>query len=327
MITRYTSRFLAASLGFFVFSSVVMASESAHAWLAKINEAARRLEYEGIFIYQHDGQLETMRIFHKVENGSAKERLVSLNGTPREIIRDSKEVRCYWPDMKSVVVEYRKADNKSFPSLLPEHLGDLDQYYNLQTGGIDRIADRQAQLILVRPADNYRYGYHLWADKQTGLLLKADLVDTKSNVLEQFMFTQVNIGAKIPDAALAPSVAGEGMVWYREGQHDDSKTASALPAWAATRLPKGFRLSMHVTRRVALRNRPVEHLVYTDGLATVSVFVEKQDKDAKPFMLGPSRMGAVHALGVRVDNYQITTVGEAPAETIALIGGSVAPAH
>jgi len=327
MITRYTSRFFVASLGFFIFSSAVMASESAHAWLAKINEAARHLEYEGIFIYQHDGQLESMHIFHKVENGSAKERLVSLNGTPREIIRDSKEVRCYWPDMKSVVVEYRKADNKNFPSLLPEHLGDLDEYYNLQTGGTDRVANRQAQLVLVRPADDYRYGYHLWADKQTGLLLKADLVDTKGNVLEQFMFTQVNIGAKIPDTALSPGVQGEGMVWYREGQDDDSKSASALPEWAATRLPKGFRLSMRVTRRVALRNRPVEHLVYTDGLATVSVFVEKQDKDAKPFMLGPSRMGALHALGVRVDNYQITTVGEAPAETIALIGGSVAPAH
>lgn len=326
MITRYTARFFAASLGFFIFSSVVMAAESAHAWLAKINEAARRLEYEGIFVYQHDGQLESMRIFHKVENGSARERLVSLNGKPREIVRDNKEIRCYWPDLKSVVVEYRKADNKSFPSLLPEHLGGLDRYYNLQIGGIDRIANRQAQLILVRPADNYRYGYHLWADKQTGLLLKADLVDTKGSVLEQFMFTQVNIGAKIPESALAPGMASEGMVWYREGKDDDSKTA-APPEWTATRLPKGFRLSTHMTRRVALRNRPVEHLVYTDGLATVSVFVEKQDKDAKPFMLGPSRMGAVHALGVRVDNYQITTVGEAPAETIALIGGSVAPAR
>jgi sigma-E factor negative regulatory protein RseB len=304
-----------------------MAADAAHEWLAKINGAARHLEYEGIFIYQHDSQLETMHIFHKVENGSTKERLVSLNGAPREIIRDSKEVRCYWPDMKSVVVEYRKADNKSFPSLLPEHLGDLDEYYNLQTGGIDRIANRQAQLVLVKPMDNYRYGYHLWADKQTGLLLKADLVDTQGNVLEQFMFTQVNIGTKIPDAALAPSVPDEGMVWYREGGDNDPKIANALPEWGATRLPRGFRLSMHVTRRVALRNRPVEHLVYTDGLATVSVFVEKQDKNAKPFMLGPSRMGAVHALGVRVDDYQITTVGEAPAETIALIGGSVAPAH
>jgi len=326
MITRFTSRFIVASLGFLI-CSPVMATESAHAWLAKINEAARHLEYEGIFIYQHDSQLETMHIFHKLENGSTKERLVSLNGTPREIIRDNKEVRCYWPDMKSVVVEYRKADNKNFPSLLPQYLGDLDEFYTLQTGGTDRIANRQAQLVIVKPADDYRYGYHLWADKQTGLLLKADLVDTKGNVLEQFMFTQIDIGTKIPESALAPGMPGEGLVWYREGQDEDSKIASALPEWVATRLPKGFRLSMHVTRRVALRNRPVEHLVYTDGLATVSVFIEKQDKDAKPFMLGPSRMGAVHALGVRVDDYQITTVGEAPAETIALIGGSVAPAH
>ncbi|HYA39277.1 MAG TPA: sigma-E factor regulatory protein RseB domain-containing protein, partial [Candidatus Methylomirabilis sp.] len=249
MITRFTSRIIVVSLSFLI-CSPVMATESAHAWLAKINEAARHLEYEGIFIYQHDSQLETMHIFHKLENGSTKERLVSLNGTPREIIRDNKEIRCYWPDMKSVVVEYRKADNKNFPSLLPQYLGNLDEFYALQTGGTDRIADRQAQLVIVKPADNYRYGYHLWADKQTGLLLKADLVDTKGNVLEQFMFTEINIGTKIPESALAPGMPGEGLVWYREGQDEDSKIASALPEWVATRLPKGFRLSMHVTRRV-----------------------------------------------------------------------------
>jgi sigma-E factor negative regulatory protein RseB len=326
MISRCPSRFFLAVLGFLVCSSAV-ASEAAHAWLAKMNDAARHLEYDGIFIYQHDNQLETMRILHKVENGSSRERLISLNGTPREIIRDSKEVRCYWPDMKSVVVEYRRADNKSFPALLPEQLGSLDQYYDLQLGGTDRIADRLAQLILVRPRDAYRYGYHLWADTQTGLLLKSDLVDTKGNVLEQFMFTQISIGTKIPEAALAPGVPGQGLVWYREGPNDNSSADAAMPKWIATRLPKGFHLSRQVTRRVALRDRLVEHLVYSDGLATVSVFIEKQDKNARPFMLGPSRMGAVHALGVRVDDYQITTVGEAPAETIALIGGSVTPAH
>lgn len=315
------------SLGFigFVFCSSVFASDAAHTWLMKINHAARNLEYEGVFVYQHDAQLETMRIFHKVENNISKERLVSLNGAPREIIRDENEVRCYWPDKNSVMVEYRKADSTGFPAILPERLQDLDEYYVLKLGHIERITGRPAQLVLIKPTDKYRYGYHLWADQQTGLLLKADLLDTGGTILEQFMFTHVNIGVKIPASSLTPGMSGDSMVWYRE--EGDTRTVSEKPGWLATRMPKGFKLSMHLTRRMPMRKQPVEHLVYTDGLAAVSVFIEKQEKGAKPFKEGPSRMGAVHAMGARVDDYQITTVGEVPAETVALIGESVAPAQ
>ena len=307
-----------------VFSTAALAGDSAHDWLMKINHAARMLDYEGVFVYQHETQLEAMRIIHKVENGSARERLVSLNGSPREIIRDQREVICYWPDKNSVMVEYRKADSKTFPAILPERIQDLDDYYAIRLGNMERITGRPAQLVIVKPIDQFRYGYHLWADKETGLLLKADLLDTHGGILEQFMFTQINIGSKIPASALAPGVAGKGMVWHREEQ--DLKSTSAKPTWAATQLPKGFRLSAHISRQTLMRKHPVEHLVYTDGLAAVSVFVEKRGPDNKPFMLGPSRMGAVNALGSRIDDYQITTVGEVPAETIALIGGSVTPA-
>lgn len=324
MISRFPVRSSLFFLSLF-FCTAVFAEDSAHEWLKKINHAVRNLEYEGVFVYQHDAQLETMRIYHKVEKGVDHERLVSLNGAPREIIRDGREVRCYWPDKNSVMVEYRKADNKNFPAILPEQLQDLDEYYVLQLGDKERITGRPVQLVVIKPADQYRYGYHLWADKETGLLLKADLLDTKGNVLEQFMFTQINIGAKIPASALAPGMAGKSMVWYRED--GDTRSIPAKPGWTAARLPNGFKLSMHMTRRVPKRNRPVEHFVYTDGLAAVSVFVEKQEKDAKPFMQGLSHMGAVHAYGSRVDDYQITTVGEVPAETVSLIGGSVAPAQ
>src|SRR3990167_130993 len=105
----------------------------------KINHAARNLDYDGVFVYQHDTQLEAMRIIHKAVNKSSKERLVSLNGAPREVIRDDREVRCYWPDKNSVLVEYRKADAKGFPSILPERMQDLDEYYVLQLGNTERI--------------------------------------------------------------------------------------------------------------------------------------------------------------------------------------------
>jgi len=301
-----------------------MAADAAHEWLMKINQAARALEYEGIFVYQHDAQLETMQIFHKVENNSSRERLVSLNGAPREIVRDANEVRCYWPDKNSVMVEYRKAEGKAFPSILPERLQDLDEYYTLKLGNTERITGRVAQLVIIKPTDQYRYGYRLWADVDSGLLLKADLLDNQDAVLEQFMFTQVNIGAKIPASALAPGMSGKSMVWYRE--NGDTRNVSDKPGWSASQLPKGFRLSAHMTRRLPMRKQPVEHLVYTDGLAAVSVFIEKQEKGVKPFMQGPSRMGAVHAMSAQSGDYQITTVGEVPAATVAFIGGSVSPA-
>lgn len=324
MISRFTFRTCFIFLGLVVCSSA-LAADAAHEWLIKINHAARNLEYDGIFVYQHGTQLEAMRIYHKMENKSAKERLVSLNGAPREIIRDKHEVRCYWPDKNLVTVEYRRADNKGFPAILPERLPDLDKYYVLQMGNTERITGRQAQLVIIKPIDRYRYGYQLWADKGTGLLLKADLIDSEGNILEQFMFTQINIGIKIPSAALAPGVASAGMTWHRES--DDASNISTKPGWTAIHLPEGFQLSMHMISNIPMRTQPVEHLVYTDGLAAVSVFIEQQEKGVKPFMLGPSRMGAVHAMGTRVGDYQITAVGEVPAETVALIGGSVVPAQ
>ena len=320
---------LRASARFFLlpaclaFSTAVAAADAAHDWLMKINQAARTLDYEGVFVYQHESQLEAMRIIHKVENGAARERLVSLNGAPREIIRDQRQITCYWPDRNSVVVEFRKADSQTFPAILPERLQDLDDYYTIRLGKVERITGRPAQLVIVKPVDEYRYGYHLWADHDTGLLLKADLLDSQGNILEQFMFTQISIGAKIPAAALEPGVSGQGMVWHREEENPAS--VAAAPEWMVAQLPKGFRLSAHITRQAPMHKRPVEHLVYTDGLAAVSVFVEKRGANDRPFMLGPSRMGAANALGLRVDGYQITTVGEVPAETISLIGNSVTP--
>ena len=322
MISRLPDRSAFIFLGLFV-CSTAMATDAAHEWLMKINHAARALDYEGIFVYQHDKQLETMQIFHKVENHSSSERLMSLNGAPREIVRDANEVRCYWPDKNSVMVEYRKAEGKAFPSILPERLQDLDEYYTLTLGNTERITGRVAQLVIIKPTDQYRYGYRLWADVDSGLLLKADLLDNQDTVLEQFMFTQVNIGAKIPASALAPGMTGKSMVWYRED--GDTRNVSDKPGWSASQLPKGFRLSAHMTRRLPMRKQPVEHLVYTDGLAAVSVFIEKQEKGVKPFMQGPSRMGAVHAMSAQSGEYQITTVGEVPAATVAFIGGSVSP--
>lgn len=297
------------------------AAEDAHDWLIKMARAGRDLDYEGTFVYRHDAQLDTLRIIHKVTNGVAHERLVSLSGAPREIVRDAREVRRYYPDDNSVVVEQRRADEQNFPSILPERVHNLNENYIIQLGNSGRVADRPAQQVLIRPRDSFRYGYRLWADRDSGLLLKADLMDESDRMLEQFMFTQVSIGAKIPAAALLPQTSSSNMVWHRDS---GEVTRSAETSWTATQLPKGFVLTKQLKRELPARRKPVDHLVYSDGLAVVSVFVEKNDADNQQVTQGASRAGAVNAHGTQVNGYYVTTVGEVPAGTVSMIGDSVA---
>lgn len=325
-MTRLASPLVLASCSFslIVAFPVANAAEDAYAWLTKINQAARTLNYEGTFVYQSGAQLETMRILHRVQDGAVEERLVSLTGAAREVIRTEQEVRCYLPDQKSIVVEHRRANGKSFPAIVPDRLRDLAENYTVELGRGGRVSGRPAQGILIMPRDDYRYGYHLWADRETGLLLQADVLSNKRTVLERFMFTDIRIGIDIPAQALAPQTTGAGMVWYRNSK--DGMTQSTKPVWQAMRLPKGFKLSSSLTRTMPTHSGPAEHLVYTDGLATVSVFVEKREQGRTPATEGPTRMGALYVLGKAVDQHQLTVVGEVPAKTVALIGSSIAPA-
>lgn len=301
------------------------AADDAYGWLQKIGQAARTLNYEGTFVYQNGAQLETMRILHRVKNGAVEERLVSLTGAPREVIRTDDEVRCYLPDQKSIVVEHRRANGKSFPAIIPERLRDLDDNYIVELTRPGRVGGRPAQGLRIVPRDDYRYGYHLWADRETGLLLKADLLNNKRKVLEQFMFTDIRVGVDIPTAALAPQTPAKDMVWYKNSKAEMVWAES--PLWQAKRLPKGFKLSSSLTRKMPMRHGSAEHLVYTDGLATVSVFIEKREPSGDPITEGPSRLGALYVLGRPVNHHHVTVVGEVPAKTVALIGSSIARAE
>lgn len=305
-----------------VFASPAHAEDDAYAWLMKINQAARKLNYEGTFVYQSGGQLETMRIVHRVTDGAVEERLISLTGAPREVIRTDSEVRCYLPDQNSIVVEHRGINGKSFPAIVPDRLRDLDENYIVEIGRPGRVTGRLAQRIVIKPRDDFRYGYHLWADRETGLLLKADLLNDQGKVLEQFMFTDIRVGGVIPPGALEPQTQGKGMVLYRNEGGDSA--AASTHAWAATRLPKGFKLSSSMVRKIPMRGRSAEHLVYTDGLAAVSVFIEKGAREGAGTPEGASRMGALNILGRPLDSHQVTVVGEVPPKTVTLIGNSIA---
>lgn len=290
--------------------------------LTRMQQAAGSLNYDGIFVYQHGDQLETLRIIHKLQDGVMRERLVSLNGAPREILRTGSEVRCYLPDEHAVMIEHRRADSRNFPALLPDSLSVLKKNYEIRAGGSGRVAGRAALAAQIAPRDAYRYGYLLWADKATGLLLKASLINERGQVVEQYMFTQLSIGKPIPESDLAAQHAAKGTISHRA---DDSSPPASTHRWEATQLPAGYTLSARMRRKLPARRQPVEHLVYSDGLAVVSVFIEPVDGATPGALSGLTHLGAVHAFGKVLDGHQVTVLGETPAVTVDMIGASVAP--
>ena len=294
-------------------------------WLMKINDAALNLNYQGIFVYAYGSRLESMRVVHQVNNGVVRERIYSLNDAPREIVRDEGQVWCYVPEQNIGVHEFRETSKQSFPNILPQRLSHLGENYELALGRIGRIAGRTTQQILILPLDKFRYGYALWSDKETGLLLKATLVDNDKNPIEQYMFTQVEIGINIPDSALQPLTSKENLKWFGiENLGNEPKYAIVeKPSWKVGSVPEGFKVSRQIKRRSPIRGHMMEHYVYSDGLAAVSVFIEMVGDKDHPQINGISRMGAVHAFGHAQDGYHITVVGEVPSATVDMIGMSV----
>ncbi len=296
--------------------------EEVRHWLMKMNDAAMELDYRGTFIYVKQNQIEVMRVVHRSQGGIIRERIYSLNGAPREIVRDAEQVWCYLPDRRMGVHEYRQVSSKNFPHILPKRLEQLENNYRITMGGRDRIADRNAVQIWVLPKDEYRYGHDLWIDEDSGLLLKASLMDADSAPVEQYMFTDIHIGEPIAEKDLVPSTPKKKLVWYGVNKKDEPKIIQGDVKWRAARHPDGFMLSRKMKRISPIREQLVEHLVYSDGLAAVSIFVEKLADSSKPFS-GLNSMGAINAYGTVIDNYQVTVVGEVPSKTVNMIAMSV----
>lgn len=293
----------------------------AQALLARMQRAAETLNYDGTFVYQSGARLESLRIVHRVGRDGVEERLVSLNGVPREVIRTRQEVRCYLPDGHAALIEHRRADAHGFPGLVSGSPGAFERGYAIALGRDGRVAGREARQVNITPRDGYRYGYQLWADAASGLLLQSDLLDEGGSKVEQYMFTQIAIGRPIPDSALAPQYAtGESARFPIE----ESTMLASPGQWEPARLPDGFTLTARVVRQLPGTAQSIEHLVYSDGLAVVSVFIEPlADPDQPATIDGLSRIGAVHAYGKVTDGHRVTVIGETPAATVAMIGESI----
>lgn len=295
--------------------------DNARRWLDQMSIALQSLNYDGTFVYLHDGKLETMRIVHQTGEHGEMERLVSLTGSPREVLRDDRAVTCIMADSKSVTVGQRRP-RQPFP-VVPEDLDSLSRYYQLQELGEDRMAGYMSRVITITPRDRFRYGYRFWIDTSNYMLLKSDLIDVDGEAIEQVMFTHLKVSNTIPATALQPSLTGDGYNWTSQGIDSHNPAARpGSPDWVVKRLPAGFELTDFQRKRMRKDGASVEHMVFSDGLATMSVYVEKLGPDDKAFQ-GLSSMGAMNAFGAVVDDYQVTVIGEVPAATVQMVASSV----
>ncbi len=294
--------------------------KAAGSWLMKINDAAESASFSGSFVYIHDGKVETMEVVRRITNGHLQERLFSLNGDAREVIRDMDRVWCYIPDKNMGVHDYRQITGSGFPKILPSNLEELSKNYTFTLGDTKRLANREAQKVKVVPKDVFRYGYDLWADSETGLLLRSDLVDQDGEIVEQYFFVNIDIGREISDEELQ-SQNQDKLVWFGTDRPNLTATVDNQQ-WHIENPPAGFELAQHVRRLTPMEMEEEEHLVFTDGLSSVSIFVKKA-REGQSSMVGLSRMGAVHAYRDTRSDHWITVMGEVPAETVTVLAEQI----
>lgn len=308
--------------GGLLWSSIAGATEAeARKLLDQMTNASRDLNYDGIFIYQRGPQqLDAMRIIHKSEQGRQHERLISLTGYAREVIRDDKSVTCIFPDDEAVVVERVRPRNLLL-SKMTQPVAKLAEHYSFSISGKDRVAGRSAWIVSIIPRDQFRYGYQLWIDETHKLLLKSEVKNDQGEALERIMFTEINVLDSIPDEQLKPAIVGNGFTRYENPR--EVRESAGNDQWTVGWLPKGFSMSNHSHQLQPDTSLPVEHMVFSDGLAMVSIFVEKIDGD-KGVIIGPSNVGAVSAFARHVDGYQVVAVGEVPPATVRMMVDSVA---
>jgi sigma-E factor negative regulatory protein RseB len=286
-------------------------------WLRKIYAATQKLSYTGTFVYQRGVESETSRITRLADAQGDLEKLEVLDGLPREIVRDQDTVSCYLPESQIVKVD-RRGDRRGFPALLPEQIGRLADNYKITLGGRRRIAGFDCREIVLAPRDGFRYGYRLWADRNSGMLLKAVILDEKGEAIEHFTFTQLTLGP-VPRDKLKPSHATG--TWRIED-------ASVAPAnlsdegWGFGPEVLGFRKIAEVRRKLG-DSRRVGQVVYSDGLAAVSVFVEPADGRREPVRAGLAANGAMNIFTREVARFVVTAVGEAPAASVERIANVV----
>lgn len=287
-------------------------------WLQKMSSAVQTLDYEGTVIRQQDGELQLLLVVHKLIDGVVNERIVVQEGNGLEVIRVGDEVHCILPDNKSVLIDHWENASTLFATLPSSAINPGAQYDILILGNNERIAGRRVVNIAVRPNDGYRFEHRFWLDKRTGFPLKSQLIDGTGATIDQLKFAEISIDTPISAKLLAPSMSLDSFTWYT--RPSKPRPVEIQTDWVSDNLPAGFKIVSTRLDVFAGSDRTVTHIVFGDGMASVSVFISEVQDDE---MQQESQRGSSNSYSTELEGYQITAVGEVPRETVRVIATSM----
>ena len=291
-------------------------------WLKTMVFAAHQTDYSGIFVYQYDNHIETSHITHIIDRDGEHERLQGLDGARHEIIRNNDQVWRYLGDSK-IRVEERQGGWR-FPGVLPEQLALLNENYQIKQTEERRIAGYHAHAVIFKPRDDLRYTHRLWAHSDSGLLLKAEVLDEQDRVIEQSIFIQLTIGGNIDRSWTKANKPGPAMPEHKAPLDHLQKTESLTNAsgWKVDMLPPGFKKITEIRRHLYGKTMPVIQLVFSDGLASISFFIEGIYDELNDHP-GLSSQGAIQVYSKVSGEYLLTVVGEVPPRTVMQVADSI----
>lgn len=291
------------------------------AWLTRIQDAANRRNFVGTVVVSAGGTVASTRLAHYGEGRDQFERIDSLDGQVRSVIRHNDLVHTVWPQRRMAVVEQRD-QMSSFPGLLQAGNERVQEFYELKPIAVERVAGHEANVLALKPRDKLRYGYRLWAEKGSGLLLRVEVLGERGEVLESSAFSEVSIGVRAQQENLVQAV--KKLEGYKVIKHQQRSTQLEGEGWAFKAPVAGFKLVSCVKRQLDVQGRNASassdqtlQTVYSDGLTYVSIFIEpyNAERHSRPMA---TAIGATQTMMRREGDWWITAMGDVPAGTLKL---------
>ena len=289
-------------------------------WLTRMHDASRKRSYVGTFVVSSsNGAMSSARIWHAYDGNRQADRIESLTGERRSTFRRDDEVLTFLPEVKTVRSERRESLGV-FPELALPDGTTIPEFYTARRVGADRVAGFDADMVQVLPKDALRFGYRIWSERKSGLLVKLQTLDDAGHVLEQAAFSELHLDAPVRMHQLAQMMAVP--VGWRVEKPEAVKTTAAAEGWSLKTVVPGF-------KPVNCYKRPDEGVlqwIFTDGLASVSIFIEDFDRE-RHVQEGVFSSGATHTLTRRMQDWWITAVGEVPPQTLKAFSLSLERRH
>jgi sigma-E factor negative regulatory protein RseB len=291
------------------------------AWLQRATQASRQASYEGVYVHTNGDRISTVRVTHITGQGEEHERIEPLDGPDSlEIVRRNDEMFCRFPDAKTVRLDPR-VTNRFFPSIVAASAETISASYNVKLGKTERVLGYECQWIRLDPKDGMRFPQRLCSEMNSGLILRAKVLNGERQVIEQYSFTDLKLGPQASRTDLKSIFRARSRQWLSDGSPRD-EAANAETGWSVTRAPAGFSKVAELKRTLPGRAQPVSQIVLTDGLASMSVFVEPNPSPSRTAEAS-SEDGTTTFFVRPMGDQLVTVLGEVPVATAQQVARSV----